>query len=156
MNKRKYTQPRDLKRRKEEILGLSDLDNKSDFLATRLNFLVIQKSEVILKRKGKFFDVKYGKLGRRKFKTGECYPNSANLMSEGYGYVEGYTIDKKTKFKIAHAWNIDKDGHHLDFTFKNAEDYDYFGVVIPQEIVYMIGMDHGKRWYAVLPFVSNF
>ena len=42
-----------------------------------------------------------------------------------------------------------------DFTLKNAEEHDYFGVIIPKSIVYQVGQMNGYVWYAALQFLDD-
>ena len=122
-----------------------------------LRELVLFESNSILEKKGQIFSVKSGKIDRRKQKLGNCYHNAARKMGDGYeyGYVEGYCITKNEGLKFGHAWNVDKDGNHFDFTFKNSEEYDYFGIVIPIRIVYNVGFRNGGVWFSVLPFIEE-
>ena len=143
--------------RKSKILTLGAIPIKSRS-KTEILFLcelVLVESNSILEKKGQPFIVKSGKIDRRKQRLGCCYPNAARMMKNGYGYVEGYCINKNDGFKFGHAWNVDKDGNHLDFTFKNAEEYDYFGIVIPNRLVSEVGLRNGRVWFSALPFIEE-
>ena len=142
----------DPKERKAKILQLSAISIDDTIL---LNELGLFESNSILDKHGQKFIVKSGKIDRRKQKLGNCYPNAAKKMMDGYGYVEGYCINKNAGFKFGHAWNVDKDGTHLDFTLDNSEEFDYFGIVIPNDLVYKVGYRNGGVWYSVLPFIEE-
>jgi len=49
---------------------------------------------------------------------------------------------------------VDKDGTHVDFTFDIPEQYDYFGIVIPDKLVLlMLDLEmvaFGIRYYLLL------
>lgn len=117
--------------------------------------LVLLEIELILKKLGGAFNVTKGKSDRRKYKEGNCYPNSVRIMNEkGYGYVEGYVTNKQGGDTFGHAWNVDC-GTHLDFTLEHPENYDYFGIIIPKEVVFDVGKKNGNVWYSVLPFIDD-
>ena len=134
------------------IIELSHLKNKTDEQKLYLNSLVLELSEAILKQYGKIFTVESGKF--KSLKAGECYGNSANKLNSGFGYVEGYIKNKATGYKIGHAWNIDKNGNHIDFTIKNSNDFEYYGILINNKDVYRIGAENGFIWFATLPFLK--
>jgi hypothetical protein len=117
-----------------------------------LNYLIVSLSQKIIDEKGQKFDVK--KCKQKSYNLGSCYPNSTRLMNDKkYKYVEGYVI--KNGVKIGHSWNIDQEGNHIDFTFKNPQDFEYIGVVIPEKIVWEISKKNGNIWFCVLPFVDD-
>ena len=115
--------------------------------------------ELILKKLGKNFNVTKGKSDRRKYKEGNCYPNSVRIMTEkGYGYVEGYVTNKQNGDTFGHAWNVDDLGNHLDFTLKHSENYDYFGIIIPKEVLRDVGKKmvmYGILYYHLLMTILN-
>lgn len=133
-----------------EFCGTSD-----QHTMLRLNELVLWESRSILKKRGQSYNVESGKGDKRKYKIGKCYANAVDKMIHGFGYVEGFVRNKQSGQYIGHAWNIDKSGGHLDFTFRNTEDYEYFGLLIPEEVVWTVGERNGHLWYSVLPFVDN-
>jgi hypothetical protein len=142
--------------RKEKILSLcGNVSIEDPTWVDFLNQLVLIESEPILKKTGQKYHVTKGKIDRRKQKIGICYGNSALKMREGYGYVEGYVVNEKTGYKMSHAWNVDSNGIHVDFTLDDPENYDYFGVIIPDKIVYRVGRENGRIWYSVLPFTKD-
>jgi hypothetical protein len=144
-------------KRKAKILQLSAIPTKSISIDDihLLRELVLFESNSILEKRGQIFIVKSGKIDRRKQRLGCCYPNAAIKMRDGYGYVEGYCINKNDGSKFGHSWNVDEDEVHFDFTFDNSEEYDYFGIVIPNRIVYDVGFRNGRVWYSVLPFIEE-
>lgn len=131
-------------------IGASDPHTKM-----RLNELILWESRLILSRRGQNYDVASGHGDGRKLKIGQCYANCAIMMLKGLGYVEGYVKNKQTGSYIGHAWNVNDSGDHLDFTFKITNEYDYFGVLIPDEVVWSVGERNGHIWYCVLPFVDQ-
>lgn len=139
--------------RRQKILELAAKKNKSIAENLNLNMLVLEGADSILNKLGKECIVVSKK--RRNHKLGYCYKNAANLTTDNYGYVEGYAMNKNTGFRTAHAWNVDCMGNHFDTTFRNAEEYDYFGVIIPESVVYQIGAENGYIWFAALPFIDN-
>lgn len=137
------------------INQLAGKRNISPLESITLNNLVIKESERKLEKLGKSYSVKYGKVFGRSFQRGLCYANAAGMMDQGYGYVEGFVTIKGFEEKIPHAWNVDMDGNHIDFTFDGPNPVDYFGVVIPERTVYEVGLNRGGVWFAVLPFIEN-
>ena len=144
----------DLKVRRKEILDLSAKPNKSKDEAYYLNTIVLKETELILSKKGKSFNV-VSEINQSN-KLGDCYFNAVQMMNKGFGYVEGYASDKVTHIKYAHAWNVDKEGNHIDFTLSNAEEHDYFGIVLTEGTVYEVGIRNGHIWFAALPFLKGF
>ncbi|MGE0020925.1 MAG: hypothetical protein AB7S72_14730 [Draconibacterium sp.] len=142
--------------RKKMILIYCKNPNKVVGETLLLDELVLFESLSILERKGEQFIVSSGKKDRRTHKMGSCYPNSSKMMKKGYDYVEGYVVNKKSGVINCHSWNVDKDGNHFDFTYDNPNEYDYFGVVIPESVVWNVGHKNGGIWYCVLPFVEDF
>jgi hypothetical protein len=67
------------------------------------------------------------------------FRNSFKKMDDKNGYVEGYMIHKENpNYKIYHSWNITQDGEFIDFTSRVSSEFDYIGVVIPNDIVSMV------------------
>lgn len=120
-----------------------------------LTELVLVESELILEKRGNNFQVVKGEGDRRKFKEGNCYFNSVEMMKKDYGYVEGYVTRKSDNYKFGHAWNVDSNGQHIDFTMTDPENYNYFGIVIPKNVVWEVGEKNGQTWFSVLPFVDE-
>lgn len=139
-----------------QILELGKIKNKLDSQKRMLDFLVLEESKSILNEKGQIFTVYSGKKDRRTMKLGFCWGNSSKMMLKGYGYVEGYVIHKETGLKVSHSWNVDSSGTHLDFTYDNPGDYEYFGIIIPNNIVLEVGRKNGGMWFCVLPFIDDF
>lgn len=140
---------------RNQILEISRIKNKTNLQIFRLEILVQEESKSILQEKGQTFTVYSGKKDRRSMKLGFCWVNSSKMMLKGYGYVEGYVINKKNGEKISHSWNVDNEGKHWDFTFDHPEEYEYFGIVIPDDIVWEIGRKNGGMWFCVLPFIDD-
>lgn len=141
------------KKRRKMILELAG--TKDPYMIVRLTELVVWESKRILSKKGKDFEVQEGKADRRKFRIGSCYRNAVEMMWNGFGYVEGFVIEKETGQYIGHAWNVDINNKHWDFTYKDPQNYEYFGIHVPKEVVCNVGAKNGHIWFAVLPFVDN-
>jgi hypothetical protein len=102
----------------------------------------------------KQFNVTSGKIDRRIQKLGYCYHNAfQKSMKEDYEYVEGTATNKITGIVYDHAWNVDSNGNHIDFTYKNANEFEYNGVVLPIEKVIEINRTNGYT-FQVLPFIK--
>ncbi len=141
--------------RRRSILQISGNSKRNVGEILLLNELILVESELILKKKGKKYEVKKGKSDRRKFREGNCYPNSVKMMEKGYRYVEGYITRKSDSYTYGHAWNVNSDGTHFDFTLKDPEKNDYFGIIIPESVIWEVGEKNGKIWYSVLPFIDE-
>jgi len=118
------------------------------------NSLKVQYSLPVLKKAGQIFEVFPPNNKTKRLNAGSCYPNSVRRMNEGFKYVEGVIISKDTDIKISHAWNVDSDGKHIDFTIMNTHEYEYNGLIIPSEIVYEVGEKNGHIWYCCLPYIK--
>jgi hypothetical protein len=149
-----YVKSIDPSQRKKMILDYCGKRKKDDSESKFLNDLVLFESKSILKKNGKIYVVKKGKIDRRKLRMGRCYSNSVQMMEKGYGYVEGYVMTKDCKI-VSHSWNVDKEGNHWDFTYKDTEQYEYYGVNIPEKVVWEVGEKNGHIWFSVLPFVDE-
>jgi hypothetical protein len=131
-----------------DLLSIPDKERTNDQFYT-IELLKVHDVTPFLKRKGKFFSVRAGKKDRRKFKLKACYRNAGTkMMREGYGYVEGLVIRKTNGFRFSHAWNVDKD---------DPENYDYWGIIIPFDIVFdtMRKLGNGGQWYSVLVYYKK-
>lgn len=127
-----------------------------DFLQSigRDNSIKVKYSEEILNQFGKQFDVFPPPKKSNKMKAASCYPNSIAKMNSGYQYVEGIITHKNSGQKISHAWNIDSNGKHVDFTILKTDDYFYKGIIIPKKILYEVGFKNGGIWYCCLPYLE--
>lgn len=143
---------------RDQILRLVKKPEKEKSIHTRsyINELVLRVITPVLEEKGQYFSVKSKTINGRKFKPGYCYYNSGTMMLKGFGYVEGYVIDKSQGNKIGHSWNVDKNGNHIDFTYPNSDQFDYFGIIIPKDIVLEVGLENGRTWFSVLVFRQIF
>ena len=118
------------------------------------NDLKVHYSEMILNEYGTIFQVFPPPKKSNKMKSGKCYPNAIKKMTEkGYQYVEGIITNKVNGQKISHAWNIDLEGKHIDFTVTNPDLYEYRGVIVPKDILFEVGMKNGFIWYCSLPYL---
>ena len=141
------------KTRRRMILDYMGTSNPHTMM--RLNELILWESKLVLKKRGQKYNVVSGKGDKRTLKIGHCFANSVQKMRGGFGYVEGFVRNKQTGQYIGHAWNIDKSGNHMDFTFKNTDEFEYFSVIVPEEVVWSVGERNGHIWYCVLPFIDS-
>lgn len=118
------------------------------------NELKIKYSKPILDIHGRIFNVHPPVKKSMKMKSGNCYGNAHSKREKGYEYVEGIIKDKITGFEISHAWNVDSNGVHFDFTLIDTDSYVYKGLVVPFSLRYQIAEKTGKVWYCVLPYIS--
>ena len=96
------------------------------------------------------------KVDRRKIKFGNCYGNSSNRLNENHLYVEGISTNKKTLHQVYHAWNINKNHTHIDYTFAEISDeFTYQGLIIPSKIVREVGYRKHGVLGPVIPFLNN-
>ena len=138
--------------RRETLLSICKDESKNEMVSYFLNLMVLQDSIPILKKKGKKCNVTSNLQQHNNL--GCCYGNSVRMRRKDYQYVEGIVTHKETGVRYSHSWNVDKDGNHVDFTFKDPENFRYFGVIIPNDIVDDIGGKNGI-WYCVLPFIDD-
>lgn len=140
--------------RKNHIFSLTNDRNITPEMGDLINIVVLSYTLETLEKYAQKFDVKPGKLDKRKYKKGLCYSNSIKIMKEmEFNYVEGYVKTNNGNI-IAHAWNCDMEGNHFDFTLKPEENHSYFGIIIPQECINQIGEKNGYIWFANLPFLE--
>jgi len=142
----------DSRARRKNISELAKIQNKSIDESLRLNELILLEIKNILETKGKKYNATKGHSGV--YRLGDCYSNAADLMNK-YDYVEGYAVSKSSLHKIAHAWNVDFNGNHIDYTLTDPEEYDYVGVVIPKSLVYKVGLRRGGVWFSTLSFLDD-
>ena len=96
------------------------------------------------------------KVDRRKIKLGYCYGNSSNRLNDHHLYVEGVATNKKTFNQTYHAWNINENDSHIDYTFAEISDkFTYQGLIIPSEIVREVGYRKNGVWGPVIPFLTD-
>ena len=118
------------------------------------NDLKIEYSREIINTCGQVFEVSPPPKKSMKMKSGCCYGNAHSKREKGYGYVEGIIKDKSSGVEISHAWNVDSDGRHYDFTLIDTESYEYKGLIIPYDLRYEVASKTGKVWYCVLPYIT--
>ena len=139
-------QDNQLKKRHSEIekirsLGLLDNDLK------------VQLSKPIIDACGQLFEVSPPPKKTMKMKSGSCYGNAHSKREKGFEYVEGIIKSKATGTEISHAWNVDSNGKHIDFTIMDTEEYEHRGIVIPFQLRHSISEKTGRVWYCVLPYI---
>jgi hypothetical protein len=117
------------------------------------NEIKVYYSLQILSTGGRMFNVKPPNRKNRKMKLGYCYANAIRRMKEGFEYVEGVITDKEKGFQISHAWNVDSEGNHIDFTIMDTAKYEYNGIIIPDSLLEQISKKNGKIWYCSLPYI---
>lgn len=132
-----------------EILVAMESDS-----AYKLNDVIIDLGKKAVERLGEIFEVIHYKLPNKRPRLGKCYI-TAYEVARDYNllYVEGHLTEIGTGNQIAHAWNVDKEGKHVDFTFKNPNKYQYKGVVIPFETVYEVNSKRSAT-FCILPFLE--
>ncbi len=144
-----------IKKIQSEFNELEKFRTISSSLILMLDNRILEYSETILNQLGQKHNVVIGKSDKRKFRSGNCYQNSVlKTLGGDYQYVEGYILNKESKNKISHAWNVDVNGNHFDFTLKNNDSYEYFGLIVPISLVYDIGKLKGNIWGSCLPYLQ--
>lgn len=127
----------------------------STYAPTIINNLKVKYSEKILDQAGIFFDVFPPPKKSNKMKAHMCYRNAfRKTYRRQYQYVEGVIVHKKSGVKISHAWNINQEGNHVDFTILNTYDYLYKGVILPGIIVSDVGFKNGCITDCCLPYLE--
>lgn len=140
---------------KQEVLNyrFSEIE-KVRSLGLLDNDIKVRYTKPIIDVYGQFFQVSPPPKKSMKMKSGSCYGNAHSKREKGYEYVEGIIIDKITGMEISHAWNVDSNGGHFDFTLIDTHSYIYKGLVVPFSLRYQIAEKTGKVWYCVLPYIS--
>lgn len=65
-----------------------------------------------------------------------CYQNATRLaLNEGLDYWEGYVWTPGFPLVIQHAWNTDAAGALIDVTLQEPQEYLYWGVHFPVDIL---------------------
>jgi len=118
------------------------------------NDLKVKYSKPLIDAFGQLFQVSPPLKKTMKMKGGSCYGNAHSKREKGYEYVEGIIKNKNTGLEISHAWNLDSNGKHFDFTIMETDSYEYRGIVVPFSLRYDISEKTGKVWYCVLPYIS--
>lgn len=118
------------------------------------NDIKIKYSKPIIEKFGKIFNVLPPHKKSMKMKSGSCYGNAHLKKEKGYEYVEGIITSKTTGIEISHAWNVDSNGNHIDFTIMETDEYVYKGIIVPFDLRYEIASKTGKVWYCVLPYIN--
>jgi len=122
--------------------------------AYKLNDVIIDLGKKAIDNFGEIFEVIHYKLPRKRPRLGKCYITAYEIARDNnLLYVEGHLTEIGTGKQIAHAWNVDNEGNHVDFTFKNPKQYQYKGVVIPFETVYEVNSKRSAT-FCILPFLE--
>lgn len=137
-----------------QIVSLSGINKRDLSIKLWIEELKIIASTDILNSYGQEYQVKRGKIDRRTHKLGQCYWNANKMMQQGYKYVEGVIIPKDGSSSFSHAWNVDENGNHLDFTINEPEEYTYLGIILTDLNVMMVGYNNGGIHYCTLPFLK--
>jgi len=130
MDNDQYSEISDSSQRKSLLRKLSRCTTLTMDESFLLNNLTIQESQLIWNKNGNAHFVISDTNHNQTLLPRKCYYNAVVMMKDNYDYVEGYIIIKGTEYKIAHAWNVDTQGNHIDFTIPDAEIFDYFGVMV--------------------------
>lgn len=118
------------------------------------NGLKIKYSKPIINFYGQVFKVNPPPKKSMKMKSGSCYGNAHSKREKGYEYVEGIIKNKNNGLEISHAWNVDKNGNHFDFTIIETDLFEYKGIIVPFSLRYEVSEQTGKVWYCVLPYLT--
>lgn len=116
--------------------------------------LKVKYSEKILHQVGEIYDVFPPPKKSNKMKAQSCYRNAILKTYVGYQYVEGVILNKKSGYKTSHAWNVNPQGKHIDFTILNTDDYLYKGIILPEIIVSNVGFKNGCIMNCCLPYLD--
>ena len=131
----------------------SEIENIRNF-APLLNDLKVQYSKSIIEACGQLFEVCPPPKKTMKMTLGNCYLNAHRKFIKGYEYVEGIITNKISGKEISHAWNVDSNGKHVDFTIMETEEYEYRGIIIPFSLRQSVAENTGMIWYCVLPYIT--
>jgi hypothetical protein len=84
-----------------------------------------------------------------------CYSNAGDVaLSERATYVEGYARSRPHAWTFPHAW-LTLDGKHaFDQTLRDAEEFDYFGVVFTTKQI-AEAVIRRRYWGPLLPTKSH-
>jgi hypothetical protein len=139
----------------QEVLNhrLSEIE-KLRSLGLLDNDLKVKYTRPIIDAHGKLFQVSPPPKKSMKMKIGSCYSNAHSKREKEYEYVEGIIKNKNTGLEISHAWNVDKNGNHFDFTIMETDLFEYKGVIVPFSLRYQVSVQTGKVWYCVLPYLT--
>lgn len=93
-------------------------------------------------------------FGKLKYKQPcQCFYNAWRMKD--FSYVEGWVRDRNSNFEFVHAWNFHSEHGCIDFTMKNPQEYEYFGVQIDRSLVFSLGIKFGGLSTPVLPFLEK-
>ena len=118
------------------------------------NDMKVEYSMNIFKKIGQIFPVSPPSKKTLLMKNGNCYHNAITKMQKGFQYVEGVITSLQNGNKISHAWNVDSEGNHIDFTVRDCSKYEYIGVIKPINLLYEIGALNRHVWYTTLPYLK--
>lgn len=149
-----HIEKEDYSEQMNQIVSLSCIDKCEGSFKLWLEELKVNATADILNSYGQKYEVKKGKIDRRTHKHGQCYWNANKMMNKGYNYVEGVIIPNDGSYSFSHAWNVDVNGNHYDFTIDHPEDYTYVGVILDELNVMMVGYNNGSIHYCILPFLK--
>lgn len=145
----------------ERLKHIEEIENKiynseqTDLNNLRLNIIYLDFSRDLLEKYGTKVKVNASKITRKKFSKNNQLHNARRICFENqYGYVEGIVINKIDNSKIAHIWNVDLNGNHVDMTIEDPQNYEYIGIQIPENLIYQVGYKHGGKWRFNLPFLQ--
>jgi len=118
------------------------------------NPLKVKYSMPILKKYGQIYEVHPPPKKSLRMKAQTCYANAESKRDKGFNYVEGIITSKKSGLQISHAWNVDSNGRHVDFTVMDTGNYEYLGIVLPWPVLSEVAFSTARMWYTVLPYLT--
>jgi hypothetical protein len=83
----------------------------------------------------------------------QCFYNAWKMND--FAYLEGWVRHRNSNFEFVHAWNFSSEHGYVDFTLKNPQQYDYFGLQIDRSIIFSLGLKFGGMSTPVLPFMER-
>lgn len=145
----------------ERLNHIEEIENKlycseqTNLNNLKLNIINLDFSWDLIEQQGTKVQVNKSIIPGNKFLKQNKLHNARRICFENqYGYVEGIVINKIDNSKIAHIWNVDLNGNHVDMTLEDPQNYEYIGIQIPENLIYQVGFKHGGKWRFNLPFLQ--
>lgn len=145
----------------ERLNHIEEIENKiynseqTNLNNLKLNIINLDFSWDLIEQQGTKVQVNKSIIPGNKFLKQNKLHNARRICFENqYGYVEGIVINKIDNSKIAHVWNVDLNGNHVDMTMEDPQNYEYIGIQIPENLIYQVGFKHGGKWRFNLPFLQ--
>ena len=145
----------------ERLNHIEEIENKlycseqTNLNNLKLNIINLDFSWDLIEQQGTKVQVNKSIIPGNKFLKQNKLHNARRICFENqYAYVEGIVINKIDNSKIAHVWNVDLNGNHVDMTMEDPQNYEYIGIQIPENLIYQVGFKHGGKWRFNLPFLQ--